>query len=35
MSKRLLSATAAILAATLALASCNKPTQEPSAPVSP
>lgn len=37
MSKRLLSATAtaAVLAAALALASCNKPTQEPSAPVSP
>lgn len=35
MSKRLLSATAALLAATLALAGCNKPTQEPSAPVSP
>ncbi|MFZ3008702.1 MAG: hypothetical protein WA047_21260, partial [Phenylobacterium sp.] len=35
MSRRLLSASAAVLAAALALASCNKPTQEPSAPVSP
>lgn len=35
MSKRLLSATAAVLAAALALASCNKPSQEASAPVSP
>lgn len=35
MSKRLLSATAAVLAAALTLASCNKPSQEASAPVSP
>jgi hypothetical protein len=35
MSKRLLSATAAVLAAALALASCNKPSQDASAPVSP
>ncbi len=35
MTKRLLSATGAVLAAALALASCNKPSQEASAPVSP
>ena len=35
MSTRLLSASAAVLAAALVLTSCNKPTQEPSAPVSP